>query len=189
LTKAETVSLFVVISRPVLEVAVNAGAAVRVRPEHVTTTEPASNLADGDNCTVILFPSNFDVAVTAGEDIPHWLSDWVAIIAGGKVNVILFAEDSSRVVEVVNETVAAPLVPTLELNVNAAAVIDPTAGMVTYAGMESLDVSIFKPFFPSIAGFAANVKPEQVTVTRPAAKSLVTTKMILSLLKDEVVTA
>jgi len=156
---------------------------------HVTEIAPACNLADGDNCILIMLPSNFDVVGTVGEDIPHWLSDCVAMIATGKFNVIVFAEDSSKVVEVVNETVAAPLVPTLELNVNAAALIDPTAGVVTNAGMESLDVSMFKPCFPSIAGFAANVKPEQVTVTRPAAKSLVTTKMILSLLKDEVVTA
>jgi len=35
------VSLFVLISRPVLEVAVTAGFAVRVRPEHVTVTGPA----------------------------------------------------------------------------------------------------------------------------------------------------
>jgi len=36
------------------------------------------------------------------------------------------------------------------------------------------------------AGMAAKVRPEQVTVTDPAANALDTTKMILSLLNDEV---
>lgn len=43
LTKAATVSLFVSIFRPVVEVAGKAGKADNVRPEHVTMTDPADS--------------------------------------------------------------------------------------------------------------------------------------------------
>lgn len=54
----------------------------------------------------------------------------------------------------------------------------------------SLDVSIFSPLkFSGDAGTAAldsSDNPEQVTVTEPAARALVTVNVILLLLKDEV---
>jgi len=103
----------------------------------------------------------------------------------GKVSMISLAESAARIgVEVVKETVAVPVVPTAELmikSVAALATMAPTAGMLTYAATVSLLVSIFRPVaaVAVTAALAARVRPVHVTVTGPAARLDVATKLIV----------
>jgi len=87
-------------------------------------------------------------------------------------------------VEVAKEIVAVPVVPTAELMTKAVAALAtmaPTAGVLTYAATVSLLVSIFRPALAVAvtAGFAASSRPVHVTVTGPAARLDVATKLIV----------
>ena len=81
--------------------------------------------------------------------------------------------------------VARPAVPTAELRVKALAalaVTAPTAGTLTKAATVSLFVSIFSPAVAVAitAAFAARVRPEQVTVTAPAARKDVAPRVMVT---------
>lgn len=178
---------------PALVVAVTASFAASVNPVHVMVTCPARSVAVATNFNVITLLENWEVTGVDDEVTPHMSFSCAVTNPAGNVTVIPLAEDCLRSLDVVNVMVAFPPGPAALLKDKDAAVIAPTAGVVTNAGMVSRDVSIFKPTVPvSVAvtsAFGARVRPVQVIVTRPAFRSLVTTKMTLSLLKDDVVFA
>ncbi len=84
-------------------VPVAAALADNVTFEHVTVTGPAESLEYGARSKVIVFDANFEVVTTP--EIAHSLSGFAEMKPGGNVRVILFDEDSTRVVDVVKDTV------------------------------------------------------------------------------------
>ncbi len=86
-----------------MALAVTAAIAANVTFEHVTVTAPAESLEYGARFKVIVFDANVEVVTTP--EIVHSLSGFAEMKPGGKVRVILLDEDSTRVVDVVKETV------------------------------------------------------------------------------------
>lgn len=100
------------------------------------------------------------------------MSAFALTTPAGKVKVILFAEEGTNAVDVVNDIVAVSDVPGILLKINAvaaSAVTAPTAGVVTLAAMVSFDVLITRP--ETTSGFDVSVISVHVTVTGPAART------------------
>lgn len=145
--------------------------AAKVNPEHVTATLPALTAV----FTVITTASELNAAEDAAlglgtnsQNVDPLTTDETS--PPGKATVIL--SPTGRLVEVVNEIEAVWDAPTVRERVAETEETAPTAGVLMYAAIVSVSVSIFTPVVPegveSTAVFAAKVNPEQVIVIEPA---------------------
>ena len=144
-TRAETVSLLVLISKPPEADAKDAASASVVRPLHVTVTAPAGTDAPEPKVTVITLLENADVYEPDAAITPQVLAGAVMRLAGNdRVMVSLCA----NAVDVVNVTVAEAVpeaTAVVMLSAVAAADTQPTHGVDMYVGIESIEVCIWTP--------------------------------------------
>jgi len=164
-------SLDVAILRPVLEVAVTAAAAARVRPEQVTVTELAAR--EAPSVTVILLDANDAEDATPFTPQKEVAGNTLVITEEGNVKVICPPLESS--VDVVKAMVAVLELPTAWDMVKAdaaTAVTAPTAGVSAVPNIVSTVVLTERP--PTVALLATKVNPEHVTVTIPALTAVFT---------------
>jgi len=121
------ISLFVLISIPF----VTAAFAAMVRPVHVTVIFPAVRVAVVSKLIVTTPEANADVAFVTGEVMLHLSAAFAVTRSLGNEISIWLPVPAAKVVEVVNEIDAVPVVPTAVLKDPEAAVMIPTAGTLT----------------------------------------------------------